>query len=88
MRKLFDFVFPYKNDSFWERKCGEHVSIGPVTVYGFNAMHVALNIRTPLGFVCFHPEIRVFGKWWPWYFYISKDGTPYNCSVKFGSGGY
>lgn len=70
--------------SWFERNLGGHVSFWGVTIYGFNAMHVAVNIRTRWGFICFHPTMRVFGKWWPWYFYISPDATP--CNVRFGCG--
>lgn len=71
--------------NFWERHFGGHVNIGPATIYGWNAMHVAINIRTKRwGWICFHPTWHMFGKWWPWYFYISPDATP--CSAKFGVG--
>lgn len=83
-RRVFDRLFPYQHDSWWERRCGEHLRLGPVVLFGFNAMHVALNVRTPWGWVCFHPTMRVFGRWWPWYFYVSQDATPFNCSIKIG----
>lgn len=90
MKSLFDKAFPPKpyGDGWWEKKFGEHVSLGPLVIYGFNAMHVAMNLRTPFGFVCFHPTFRVFGKWWPWYFYISRDGTPNSATVRFGHAYY
>jgi hypothetical protein len=53
-----------------------HVSLGPLTVYGANAMHWALNLRTRWGFLCFHPTTRTFGGLWRWYLYLSRDGTP------------
>lgn len=71
--------------SFWEKHFGGHVHFWGITIYGFNAMHVAVNVRTKRwGFICFHPTFRCFGKWWPWYFYISPDATP--CSARFGIG--
>lgn len=76
----------YHYPSFFDRHFGEHVNIGPITIYGFNAMHVAVNIKTRWGYVCFHPTFRVFGVWWPWYFYISHDGTPSNARFKIGPG--
>jgi hypothetical protein len=69
---------------FWKRYLGGHITLGPLTIYGLNAMHVALNLETRWGWICFHPTWRVFGKWWPWYFYISSDATPYR--ARFGCG--
>jgi hypothetical protein len=78
----------YKYPSFWDRHFGEHVALNTkwfsVVIFGFNAMHVALNIRVFGWWWCFHPPMRVFGKWWPWYFYASRDATPYNCLFHFG----
>lgn len=86
MKKLFDKFYPYKGymNSYWEKKFSEHWSFGPLTIYGLNAMHLALNLATPWGYFCFHPTFRVFGKWWPWYVYLSKDATPNRTSFKFG----
>lgn len=54
-----------------------HITIGPVIIYGANAMHWAVNIKTKRwGWVCFRLPFRCFGKWWPLYFYCSPDGTP------------
>lgn len=49
-----------------------------ITVYlGRNAIHIAINIHTKRwGYICFHPLFRMYGKWWPSYFYLSPDGTP------------
>jgi hypothetical protein len=80
----------YKYPSFFDRHFGGHISfdLGPknptgygwlsVVLYGFNAMHVALNVRAFGWWWCFHPTFRVFGAWWPWYFYASRDATPTN----------
>jgi hypothetical protein len=36
---------------------------------------------------CFHPTTRTFGGYWPWYFYISKNATPWAaCYIR--EGGY
>jgi hypothetical protein len=51
-------------------------------------MHVAISIRTRWGFIYFHPTWHMFGKWWPWYFYISPDGTPTAATFKVGPGLY
>lgn len=63
---------------WFERHLGGHISIGPLTVYGFNGMHVALNLYTKRwGYVCFHPPMRVYSRWWGWYFYVSPNATPW-----------
>lgn len=75
--------------SFMERHFGGHISIGRLTIYGYNAMHVAINFYTKRwGWICFHPTWKVFGSWWPWYFYVSRDGTPYSATYKIGPGIY
>lgn len=67
----------YKSLSWWENFMGGHLSIGPLTIYGENAMHWAVNIRTQRwGYVCFRLPFRCFGNWWPLYFYTSPNGTP------------
>lgn len=71
-------------DRFIDRWVGGHWTIGPLTIYGRNAMHFAVNIRTRWGWVCFKPPTRCFGVWWPWYFYVSDDATPFNCRVLWG----
>lgn len=56
---------------------GGHISIGNITIYGRNAMHWAVNIKTKKwGYVCFTLPLFCFGKWWGLYFYCSPDGTP------------
>lgn len=68
-----------------ERKFRRHITIGRMTIYGFNAMHVAVNVWTKRwGYICFHPPMKVFGAWWPWYFYVSPNATP-SCAT-FGIG--
>lgn len=68
----------YKSLSWWENFMGSHLSMGPVTIYGENAMHWAVNIRTNRwGYICFRLPLRCFGRWWPMYFYISPDATPW-----------
>ena len=71
---------------FFEKHFGGYFIIGPITVYGWNAMHVAVNIKTRWGYVCFHPTWRVFGHWWPWYFYISPNATPWAATFGIGPG--
>lgn len=61
-----------------------HVNVGPVTIFGANAMHWAVNIRIRGAWWCFHPRTRTFGGKWPAYFYISKDGTPSKATARLG----
>lgn len=69
-----------------ERNLGSHVRLGPVTIYGSNAMHWATNVRTPWGFFCFRPTVYDMGCWWRWYVYLSADGTPCKPAMKWGFG--
>ena len=57
------------------------------TIYGFNAMHVAMEFRTKkFGWICFHPPIHFLGWNWPWYFYVSPNGTPCCSTFAIGPG--
>lgn len=62
--------------NFLEKYLGGHINIGRLIIYGFNAMHVAFNYMTDKTYICFHPPMHCFGKWWPWYLYISRNATP------------
>jgi hypothetical protein len=66
----------YPHLSFAENFLGGHLNIGPVTIYGENAMHWAVNIRSRWGYICFRLPFRSMGRWWPLYFYVSPDATP------------
>lgn len=65
---------------------GGHIRIGRLTVYGFNAMHVAINWRGKQNYWCFHPPIWWFGRKWPWYFYVSPNATPWAAIYAVGPG--
>lgn len=70
-----------------EKRLGSHINIGPVTFYGFNAMALAVNIKTSRwGYICFAPSIYFRGMWWRWKFYISPDATPSNSTFAIGPG--
>jgi hypothetical protein len=76
-----------------EKHFGGHITFTflywRIVIYGFNAMHVAINIRTQRwGYICFHPPIKCFGKWWPWYFYLSPNATPWAATFAVGPGLY
>lgn len=60
-------------------------SIGPLTIYGFDAMHLSFSLDTPLGRVCFHPTVEDNGIW-PWYLYLSPNRTPRAAILAWGPG--
>lgn len=77
IRWLRYVVTPRSYPARWQdRLFTGHVSLGPVVVYGANAMHWAVNVRALGHWWCWHPTTRTFGGHWPAYFYLSKDGTP------------
>lgn len=63
-----------------------HITIGPVTLYGANAMHWTLEVSTPWGFLCAHPTTHTFGGKWPWKVFLSPDATPMSRRWGFGPG--
>jgi hypothetical protein len=68
---------------------GGHIRVGPVTIYGFNAMNGALNWKTKRwGYVCFHPSFRFLGWNKGWYFYLSPNATPWASTFCVGPGVY
>lgn len=78
-------VTPNIYPSRWQdRLFRGHVNIGPVTIYGANAMHWAINVWWLGHWWCFHPTTRTFGGYWRWYFYISRNGTPQSACFKRG----
>lgn len=65
---------------FVEKYLGGHMNFfnHRLTIYGANAMHWAVNIRTRRwGYVCFRLPFRCFRRWWPLYFYVSPNATPW-----------
>ena len=70
---------------FLEHFLGGHVNVGPVTVFGENAMHWGVTIVTQKwGYVCFRLPIPSFGRWWPLYFYVSPNATPWASTFYIG----
>lgn len=89
IRWLRYVVEPRVYPSRWQdRLFRGHVSIGPVVIYGANAMHWAVNVWFRGNYWCFHPTTRTFGGYWPWYFYISQDATPTRASFRRGRPGH
>lgn len=70
------FKKKYPNSSFAENFLSGHFTIGALTIYGENAMHWAVNIKTKKGYLCLRLPLRCFGRWWPLYCYLSPNGTP------------
>lgn len=73
-------------DRWQDRWFTGHVALGPLIIYGANAMHWAAELRTPWGWLCFHPSTRTFGGRWPWKLYLSRDATPQSRSWGLGPG--
>jgi len=67
---------------------GGHIHFGSVTIYGRNAMHWGVNIHTRRwGYVCFRLPFTCYGKWWPLYFYVSPNATPWASTFLWGGDG-
>jgi len=73
MTKLLD-----KLAELGEKYLSGHITIGPVTLFGFNAMHGQAEINTRrFGVICIKPPTYMFGRWWPAQFYMSPNHTPW-----------
>jgi hypothetical protein len=53
-----------------------HVKIGPLTVFGDNAMHFAAQLRIGRGYLTARPTTYRRGLLRRWYAYYSPDATP------------
>lgn len=83
MKNIFKKKYP--GLSFWENFLGEHLSIGRLTIYGENAMHWGVTLWTKKwGYICFRLPFRCFGGWWPLYFYLSPNATPWAATLVAG----
>jgi hypothetical protein len=68
-----------------EHKLAGHISLGRITVFGANAMHWGVTIKTKRwGYVCFRLPLPCFGHWWPLYFYVTPNGTPWAATFMLG----
>lgn len=91
--KIWGIHKEYKALSWWANFTGGHISIGPITIYGANAMNWTVNIRTKkFGYICFTlPALARFRKTkdgkliFQWYFYLSPNGTPWASTFYIGS---
>lgn len=63
-----------------------HLSLGPVTIYGSNAMNWAINIKTKRwGYICAKWPTKTRSGGYEWYFYLSPNATPWACTFYMGS---
>jgi hypothetical protein len=85
----------HKLEMFLELNLGGHISIGSVTVFGFNEMHVAVEVYTDrFGYIVFHPSLGKLGDLISWHigsncpaeFYISPNATPWASTFLLGKG--
>lgn len=91
--KIWGIHKPYPALSWWENFMGGHINIGPITIFGANAMNWTVNITTKRwGHICF--TLPVLARWQRWrhddkkkyrgYFYISPNGTPQASTFYYG----
>lgn len=74
---------------FFDKYFGGHISIGKITIYGHNAMHWGVNIRTKkFGYICFRLPLPSFDCnkpfFKPLYLYFSPNATPWACTFAIG----
>lgn len=95
--KIWGINKPYPTLSWWTNFMSGHINIGPITIWGANAMNWTVNIHTKrLGYICFTlPAIARFRRdrytkklTCQWYFYLSPNGTPWACTFYRGSDRY
>jgi hypothetical protein len=80
------FKKKYPGLSFAENFLGGHITIGKTTIYGENAMHWGVNIYTKRwGYICFRLPFPCHGYWWPLYFYLSPNATPWGATFYIGA---
>lgn len=91
--KIWGIHKKYSSLSWWENFMGGHLSIGPITIFGANAMNWAVNIDTrKWGRICF--TLPTLSRWrtgsdgksrYYWYFYLSPNCTPWASTFYRGS---
>lgn len=64
-----------------------HANLGPVTIFGLNAMHWGVTIKSKkYGRICFRLPLPCFGRFPRLYFYLSPNGTPWASTFCIGLG--
>lgn len=84
--KIWGIHKKYPAMTWWENFMGGHITLGPITVFGSNAMAWAVNIKTRRwGYICFSlPSIHWLRKKKGHYFYLSPNATPWASTLYFG----
>lgn len=73
----------YKGLSWTENFMGGYLRLGPITIWGANAMNWVVNIETnKFGVICF--TLPVFSNLNRMYFYFSPNGTPWASTYYIG----
>ena len=84
-KRMFLFFGPpakYESLSWWDNFASGHWTVGPVTLFGANAMNWTFQIKTKRwGYIC----IRLLNRRLGWYIYASPNGTPWACTFYIGS---
>lgn len=72
----------YKTMNWFENFMNGHLNIGSkITIFGENAMHWAICIRTKkYGTIVVTLPFKCFGKYWGCHIYFSPNGTPWACT--------
>lgn len=95
--KIWGIHKKYNSLSWWENFMSGFIMIGPVTIFGCNAMNWVVNWRTKkYGAICFTlptwDRINYFifganggGRHLEWYIYFSPNGTPWAATYYLGS---
>lgn len=87
LKKTFEYkrFKRYPHLSFCQNFLGGHISLGSLTIYGENAMHWGVTIRSKrYGYICFRLPFKSFGRWIPLYFFLSPNATPWASTFYIG----
>lgn len=72
-----------------DKYLGGHITIGPITIYGLNAMHCAIEIWTKrYGYIVATPPLYWHGRWWPSHIFFSPNATPWAATFMLGKFDY
>lgn len=75
----------WKVEFFFEKHFGGHISVGPVTVFGLNAMHGAIEIKTErFGYITIFPPLYWSGHYQEPGIVVSPNGTPAKATFIWG----
>lgn len=75
----------HRIDRWLEVHAGGHATLGPVTIFGNNAMHYTIEVTTRRwGYLCIRPPVYSLGRWHPWHVFASPNGTPWAATFMAG----